>query len=161
MLLRRMKNHCPRCDSGMESKGFRVLSGGIKKRRYRCLSCRYQYYEGQAPTNLDHVRDFSVVVKKRFTPCCKDVSCYEDTKSDYFQILSSFSNARFVSFDFFVEPERITKISKKELYNRHCDCDSDSFLVLGCLIHAPEKFYHHSSFLDGSFCELHDGYFGH
>lgn len=152
------KYKCLRCDSGMESKGFRVLSGGIKKRRYRCSSCRYQHYEGEVPTSIGDVKDFSQSLKSRFTSRFKDVSYYEDVKSDYFQILSSFSNARSISFDFSVEPEKITK---KQFRNRHCDCDSDSFEILGCLIHAPEKFYNHTSFLDGSFCELHDAYFKH
>lgn len=150
-----MKNRCPRCDSSMESKGFRVMSGGIKKRRYRCLTCRYQQYEGQIPTKLNDIKDLSVVVKGGN----QDVSYDEETKSDYFQILSSFSNARSSFFDITVEEELSSSKSKEFFTNCDCDCDSVFFNFLGCVIHVPKEFHHDAVVLDGSFCELYPAYF--
>ena len=162
MLLRRMKNHCFRCGSVMESKGFRVLSSGIKKRLYRCSSCRgQQHNQRDSLAKLDDINDLSVVVKKRFAPRCKDVSYYEDTKSDYFQILSSFSNARASFFDISSEKQLLNDECQKSCNNSDCDCDSVFFHVLGCVIHTPHKFNGGILILDGSFCELHDAYFGH
>ncbi len=144
--------NCPRCDSAMESHGFKTHHNK-KKRRYRCLSCRYKAYEDalskdKISISIDEIPQFTQVTVQSSLQKMINVITVE--------LSSSF------------QTEHLT-----EHFFRDCDCDSVLFDVLGCVIHSPCKSVNYvlkvptdvyklaGSFhkLDGSFCQLYDAYF--
>lgn len=152
------KFNCPRCDSAMESNGFKTHHNK-KKRRYRCVSCRYKAYEDALSKDKISISTDEILQSIQVT--------VQSSPQKMINVTTVELSSSFETEDFF-ETEDLT-----EHFFRDCDCDSVLLNVLGCVIHSPRKSVNYvlkvpsdvyrlgNSFhkLDGSFCQLYDAYF--